>query len=484
MELLTANLNGSTRRAQLNGRDHIVAPLTLIVPGVLNGSQGPLFYPQEEIAKGVDAWNGIPLVAYHPTNNGQPTSARSPDVFNRQRLGVIFNAAVNSEGKLQAEGWFDVEQTQRVDNRIFAALQSSQPIELSTGLFTDNEQAAEGANHNGTPYSFTARNYRPDHLAILPDQKGACSLSDGCGVLINGVSHEELSSLIRQALAVRLPGQEVWLSEVFNTKIIYEGNSRLYQLGFTLKGGVVIFSSTPATEVQRKVTFVPVTNLSNGGPKMDREKVIAALIANSCCWDAEDRSVLDGLSDKKLTTLNKQLEDEQTRETLVVNATQKFTDSAGSKHTYKDGKWDTTPKAEEGGPTANATAKPDATPAKPQTDEEWLLTATPGIRSAVQNAMAIEQREKKALVETLLVNVAVDEKQAMGDALITEPIESLQRMASLLPKQPAQLERVHNWVGAAGATPYPKSDQVFAPFGLPDEYNELNEPVANETAKG
>jgi hypothetical protein len=36
-----------------------------------------------------------------------------------------------------------------------------------------------------------ARNYRPDHLAVLPDQRGACSLTDGCGVMVN-TKHMEI----------------------------------------------------------------------------------------------------------------------------------------------------------------------------------------------------------------------------------------------------------------------------------------------------
>jgi hypothetical protein len=52
-------------------------------------------------------------------------------------------------------------------------------------LFTDNETAPPGASHLGRPYNFVARNYRPDHLAILPDQRGACSIEDGCGLNTN-----------------------------------------------------------------------------------------------------------------------------------------------------------------------------------------------------------------------------------------------------------------------------------------------------------
>ena len=189
MEQVIVNLIGSTRRETLNGREHIVAPLSLIVPGVLNGSRGPLYYPPEEVAKDPSIWNHVPIVVYHPIVDGQQVSARDPDVLNAQGIGVVLRATI-SNGKLKAEGWFDIERTNKVDPRILTALEQGQQIELSTGLFTDNTPAPEGAAHNGTAYDRIARNYRPDHLAILPDQQGACSIADGCGVLVNDAETE------------------------------------------------------------------------------------------------------------------------------------------------------------------------------------------------------------------------------------------------------------------------------------------------------
>ncbi len=185
MESILANLVGRSRRTVLRGREQIIVPMTMIVPGVLNGSKGPLYYPPDEIAKTADAWNGMPLVVYHPQSNGQHVSARTPAILEKQQVGRVFNATITEDGKLKADGWFDVENTRHIDDRVLTSLLQSKPIELSTGLFTDNEPAENDANYDGQPYSFVARNYRPDHLAILPDQKGACSLSDGCGVLVN-----------------------------------------------------------------------------------------------------------------------------------------------------------------------------------------------------------------------------------------------------------------------------------------------------------
>jgi hypothetical protein len=196
MEIVTANVAGKARETTYHGRKYLVAPMTLIVPGVLNGSQGPLYYPLEEVRKDPHAWNHIPIVVYHPMKNGRPVSARRPEILEKSGIGHLFNThASGCEGthnvncKLGTEGWFDVERARVVDSRVLAALETNTPMELSTGLTLEQEPAPQGAVYNSPggprPYVAIARNYRPDHLAVLPDQKGACSVLDGCGVLVN-----------------------------------------------------------------------------------------------------------------------------------------------------------------------------------------------------------------------------------------------------------------------------------------------------------
>ncbi len=183
MLTLTVNLTAAARSESINGRPYLVAPMTLIVPGVLNGSRGPLLYPPEEIERSVAAWNGVPLVLGHPRNsNGVPISARSLEILNRIGLGFVQGARTEN-GKLMAEGWFDVIRMKEVHPAALARLQGGLPLELSTGLNTDNYRATPGSTYNGRAYHAVARNYEPDHLAILPEDKGACSLNDGCGVL-------------------------------------------------------------------------------------------------------------------------------------------------------------------------------------------------------------------------------------------------------------------------------------------------------------
>lgn len=188
-ETIAANTSGKVIKRQLHGRDYYVAPATLIVPGVLNGSMGRLYYPPDEVAKDPTPWNGMPLVATHPTDGTLNISGRDPDVLEAKGIGAIYRSSTN--GKLKAEAWFDIEATRKVDNRILQKLEAGQPVELSTGLYTDNEYAPGNDPKSGKPYDYIARNYRPDHVAVLVDQTGACSIADGCGVLVNSFKSDE-----------------------------------------------------------------------------------------------------------------------------------------------------------------------------------------------------------------------------------------------------------------------------------------------------
>lgn len=177
---LTLNAGGTLRKAFLEGREHYVVPMVMMTEGVHNGSGGPLLYRASELEKAVPAWNHKPIMAYHPTLAGQGVSACSPEVLNRQKIGVVLNTGWN--GKQRAEAWIDCARVATVDPRIESAIHRREKVEVSTGLFVDRIPAQPGATCNAKPYAFEAVNHRPDHLAVLPDQVGACSIADGAGL--------------------------------------------------------------------------------------------------------------------------------------------------------------------------------------------------------------------------------------------------------------------------------------------------------------
>lgn len=171
-------LPSTVRRERDGGREYLVAPVTLIVPGVLQGSRGALFYPEHEVAKNARAWNGMPLTVGHPYLNGHPVAANTPGITH---IGTVRNAGMTG-GKLTGEAWIDVDMTRRVHPRLFHAVERGETVEVSTGLYTRNDPAPVGATYRGRDYTHIARDHRPDHLAILTDQRGACNTDHGCGI--------------------------------------------------------------------------------------------------------------------------------------------------------------------------------------------------------------------------------------------------------------------------------------------------------------
>ena len=183
-------LNGSASRtgnagawptATLGGREFWVVPFVSLVEGVLNGSKGPLFYPADEIRRNPGAWNGVLITNGHPTaDDGGPLDGKTPEAEDRFGLGRVYNdwADANRRG---GEAWFDKELTRRKAPEVAARLQRGEMIDLSTGLGT-RDYPGEGRDARNRWYWATARDYDPNHLAVLPGQRGACSLADGCGI--------------------------------------------------------------------------------------------------------------------------------------------------------------------------------------------------------------------------------------------------------------------------------------------------------------
>lgn len=165
-------------RRTLDGRPHLVAPIVALVAGVINGE----LVTVEELSAFAEAWNGRPTPLRHPQDGaGRFVSANSPEVIEASVIGQVF--AMHVEGdRLRGEMWLDVEKCERLGGDALAALnrlQRGEVLEVSTAYFCDVE-AVEGV-FNGEAYTAIQRNLRPDHVALLPDEIGACSIADGCG---------------------------------------------------------------------------------------------------------------------------------------------------------------------------------------------------------------------------------------------------------------------------------------------------------------
>lgn len=176
---------GKVQRRIENGIEYAIATITGIVPGVLAGSDGAIFYPESHTRNSTRHWDGMPIVVYHPYDpiDGTPLSAGSPGVVDRQGIGTIRNSVYRK--KLKHEAWIDLEKARKVDQRVYNAVINGDVMEVSSGLYLNKVPAPAGSVYNGKVYEYIARDFKPDHMAILPDQVGACSVKDGCGLHVN-----------------------------------------------------------------------------------------------------------------------------------------------------------------------------------------------------------------------------------------------------------------------------------------------------------
>jgi hypothetical protein len=462
LQRIVINLKAKTRYETMEDEQYLVVPMVMLVEGVHNGSLGPLLYPKEELKQLPQVWNHKPVVVYHP----QTGTACVPNILTSSKIGIIMNAKWDGN-KLKAEAWLKEDRIKKVDTRILEKIQNGEPVEISTGLYTENEMVA--GEWQGEKYVGIARNYKPDHLAVLPDLKGACSIADGAGLLRNasgelaeipvlfktpgnedslslfaafGLVHNELSfDSIRQQLDSLLAGlytdKSVWTLEVFKSFFIFDRNRELFRQDYELDGDKVKLMGIPVT-VQRVISYEPVLNTNERKIQMDKKKVVDALIANKFnSYDESHRELLMNMTDEALT--------------VVAAADKGYTDALTNAQQE----------------TANAKKpKQDAAPAQTvqNTDagqkpslEEYISNAPKEIQEVLQNGVSAHQREKAELITAITANKS---NTLSKELLETMPIDQLRGVATLAkntqepvkqPKQPT-----HNYNGnpapADGAT--------------------------------
>lgn len=171
------------RTETVDNVEYLIAPVTMMVEGVHSGSRGSLLHTAAEFGKVPAAYNGIPITIHHPQlPTGQYISANSPTVLQSWAVGKVFNAKLVKK-KLKAEAWVEKTKCANLSPETLQALETGAMLEVSLGVFSDEEETP--GEYNGENYTAIARNHKPDHLALLPGDVGACSIKDGCGIRVN-----------------------------------------------------------------------------------------------------------------------------------------------------------------------------------------------------------------------------------------------------------------------------------------------------------
>lgn len=446
-ETITFNAGGTVPQSvNKDGREYLVADLALIVPGVLNGSKGALYYPPREVAASTPEWDGLPIVAYHPTRNGEHISAKEDGVWEESGLGRLQDTEYR-QGKLRAKGWFDVERVSNYDKnlppdaKILPRLRQGKPIELSTGVFTQNVPVQNGVDHRGTSYTHEARNYRGDHLAVLPDQRGACSVRDGCGVNVVNLAGDVVLSLTTNADGSPIKGKDDGTSHggkegctcPKKTAPGHQCDCQKMPNAMDKAAAAAHDGRTPPTGNTDPSTWfggVLTANSSFGSPPPqepptmpltpEQKAAIAKnLTANCACqdppWKGRSEADLVAMSDDVLASYD------------FANNTAAEAKRAAAAAAVK-------PVVPPAVPTGNGGGGNDRP--KQLTEEEWMAMAPASVQAAVRNAMSIEHQQRTQIVERLVANLQGDDRTTVVNYLKDKDLLELQTISLIAKGQP------------------------------------------------
>ena len=459
--------NYTIRREQLNGKDNIVVPVTMMVEGVHIGSHGPVLHLAEELGRYPESWDGIPATIGHPQVNGQYVSANSPAVLQDWAVGRIFNTRIDDTA-LRAEAWLDEECLERISEETLDHLNNGDVIEVSVGIFSD-EETTSGV-WNTERYNAIARNHRPNHLALLPDEIGACSIADGCGIRvnkkgetkvtkekivvnsenqsqvlkelnqlgfsINEVGHNEIREKISQVVyGFDGNGLDDYVEEVYSDYFVYsQWNNRveprmkkLYKQSYGIDSANDVKLNGDPVHVKREVNYdaVPFVNTEE---RVITKRVIQKNNKKSMCTDCV-KKLADSLITNKATAWDET--DREYLETQTEEQLEKMTPAVVKEPEVN---------------TAKATRDEilAVLSEKPMTNEEFLGLASPEVRSQIEEGLELRTNQKTEMVSQIIANT----EQWTEDELNAKELSELQKLHKVVMKDTG--ETVYTGGGSLG----------------------------------
>lgn len=206
LNFVKANISAEPRLEVFENQEHVVVPVVMAIVNVgMNGAEIPVDEMMPE------SWNGTLVTIGHPKDDGgRYISANdSPAVLEAWGVGRLFHVELTENGRLRGEAYIN---TSKVDRELVEALRNREAqIDVSTAYFSEVQDGYY-------------RDIKPDHLALLPGERGACSWDDGCGVRANqkrGLSMQimEAFNVIKGALGMGVEGPKVEVTELTTNKL-------------------------------------------------------------------------------------------------------------------------------------------------------------------------------------------------------------------------------------------------------------------------
>ncbi len=208
--------------------------------------------PAAEIARSIAGWNDTAISIQHPKSNNGSANVPDPDVA---IIGRFYNARWDgNHARMSGEYWIEIDEAMKwkEGETIINSIKAGKILETSTGYYADDDPTP--GEFNGRAYKTIHRNLLPDHIAILPNEIGACSIHDGCGINRNvklnececdcpfkNESIEDSLNEINAAFAKEfnklsdgqvLPQPNLWIRKTYDDHVIVIDGFDLYKVNY------------------------------------------------------------------------------------------------------------------------------------------------------------------------------------------------------------------------------------------------------------
>ncbi|RZV01071.1 UNVERIFIED_ORG: hypothetical protein EOZ59_1009 [Serratia quinivorans] len=193
--LTVVNSASNISTETIDGKPHIVVRgITPVVDDIVMNRK---LYPAAEIAKAYNTLERKPMPLGHPKVDGKHVSAGDVRAVNNYHVGAWLQDVQHTDGKVTGDMYVDrryaegSDKGKRLINRLdeMVAGTNVDPIHISTGLLYAGITA--NGESKGKKYNEIATNMVFDHTAILLDEPGAGTPSEGVGIFVNAEGDDQ-----------------------------------------------------------------------------------------------------------------------------------------------------------------------------------------------------------------------------------------------------------------------------------------------------
>lgn len=337
--LTVVNSASNITTETIDGKPHIVVRgITPVVDDIVMNRK---LYPAAEIEKAYNTLERNPMPLGHPKVDGKHVSARDVRAVNNFHVGAWLQNVQHKDGRVDGDMYVDrryaeaSEKGKRLINRLdeMIAGTNSEPIHISTGLLYSG--IAANGESKGKKYNEIATNMMFDHVAVLLDEPGAGTPSEGVGIFVNSEGEEveiEVALLsdaadctregllnktkffftnasnfsfddIQRAISDKLhegraDDKWLWPESVWPDNFIYRDEAKYFKQKYLIDDdGKAVFVGEPLEVVRKPIEYEIKTNGENDPMK---ELIINALQAAGKPTDGKsDAELMDAYNQMK-----------------------------------------------------------------------------------------------------------------------------------------------------------------------------------------